>query len=113
MPPSSTGLSKRLSNLLPPFQPGESGRNRRSKRYQELYAKFAAELGKLNAIDAALLSQAVGLMCRAERPGTPANDVVRCLNASRRILAGLRTTRVAIEEAEQPTLANLLRGAPA
>src|SRR5215469_4449993 len=103
MPSSPTGLSKRLSNLLPPYKPGESGRQRRSKRYVELYGKFAAELGKLNAIDAALLSQ-------AERPGTAANDVVRCLNASRRILAGLRATRVAVEAASQPTLADILRG---
>ena len=113
MPPSPTGLSKRLSNLLPPYKPGESGRHRRSKRYVELYGKFAAELGKLNAIDAALLSQAVGLMCRAERPGTHANDVVRCLNASRRILGGLRANRVAVEASSQPTLADILRGAPA
>jgi hypothetical protein len=113
MSPSPTGLSKRLSNLLPPYKPGESGRHRRSKRHVELYGKFAAELGELNAIDAALLSQAVSLICRAERPGTAANDVVRCLNASRRILASLRATRAAVETASQPTLADILRGVPA
>jgi len=106
-------IARRLSNLLLPYKPAESGRQRRSKRYVELYGKFAAELGKLNAIDAALLSQAVGLMCRAERPGTHANDVVRCLNASRRILGGLRANRVAVEASSQPTLADILRGAPA
>jgi hypothetical protein len=110
---SSTGLSKRLSNLLPPFKPGESGRNRHSKRYLELHGKFAAELGKLNAIDTALLSQAVALICRAERPGTAANDAVRCLNASRRILGGLKAHRAVVEASSQPTLADILRGAPA
>ena len=114
LPPLSslTGIEKRLANLQP-YKPGESGRNRHSKRYVELYGKFAAELGKLNAIDAALLSQAVNLMCRAERAGTAANDVVRCLNTSRRILGGLRATRVAVEASSQPILADILRGAPA
>ena len=93
------------------FTKGVSGNpsgSTRSKRYVELYDKFAVELGELNAIDTALLGQAVTLMCRAERAGTPVNDVVRCTNLASRLIDGLRTKRAAATAAAEHSFAHML-----
>jgi hypothetical protein len=72
----------------------------RSKRYQRLYADLSLELGELNAIDSALLSQAVSLMCRAEREKS-STDAVRCTNTVSRLLASLRDKK---RKHERPTI---------
>jgi hypothetical protein len=64
----------------------------KSKRYEQLYAELASDLGKLTAIDAALLSQAVNLLCRAERVKS-STDAVRCANTASRLLAIVRDNR--------------------
>jgi hypothetical protein len=63
-----------------------------SKRFSALFADLARDLGgedALSAIDRALLSQAVGLMVRAERV-KDTDDAVRLANASARLLTSLR-----------------------
>ena len=76
------------------FKPGQSGRDRRSKRYIELHSALSHELGgDLTAIEQALLSQACTVLCRAERPGTDPNDVVRLTNAGARLLTTLLNRR--------------------
>jgi hypothetical protein len=78
-----------------PFPKGVSGNpsgKTLGKRYLALFADLARDLGgedALSAIDRALLSQAVGLMVRAERV-KDTDDAVRLANASARLLTGLR-----------------------
>jgi len=80
------------------FKPGMSGNpsgRTVGKRYLALFADLARDLGgeaALSAIDRALLSQAVGLMVRAERV-KDTDSAVRLANASARLLASLRNTR--------------------
>jgi len=60
----------------------------KSKRYERLYSDLSRELGEVTAIDAALLSQAVNLLCRTERVKN-STDAVRCANTASRLLAML------------------------
>ena len=106
-----TATQRRLKNLKP-FKPGECGTNRRSKRYLELRAALFAEFGDdLTAIDAALLDQVITLMCRAERPGTSVEDIVRCSNAASRLLAKLQDKRREHKRDKRRPLAAYLDGA--
>jgi hypothetical protein len=82
---ASAGLPTRL--LPHVYKPGENGLQKRSKRFLELHAKLTAELGSdLDAVGNAMLTQAVSLLCRAERPDIGPNDAVRCSNAGVRLL---------------------------
>jgi hypothetical protein len=102
----ATGLAKRMANIEPHrFKPGESGKARRSKRFIELHDQLTTELGDVSAVDAALLSQAVNLMVRAERVGTPVNDMVRLTNAAARLLTQLRAKYA--KGAPVPSLADM------
>jgi len=58
----------------------------KSKRYEQLYAELVSELGEPTAMDAALLFQAVNLLCRGERAKN-STDAVRCANTASRLLA--------------------------
>jgi hypothetical protein len=58
----------------------------KSKRYEQLYAELVREFGEPTAMDAALLSQAVNLLCRGERAKN-STDAVRCANTASRLLA--------------------------
>ena len=84
------------------------------KRYLTLYGDLARDLGgeaALSAIERALLSQAVGLMVRAERV-KETDDAVRLANASARLLASLRK-RVQPSVAPRETFAALAARAQA
>jgi hypothetical protein len=79
-----------MKNLHPPWRKGVSanpgGLRERGKRYQQLHGQLKAELGELNAIDAALLDRAVILLLR--RPKSDA-DAVKLTSEARRILEKL------------------------
>ena len=69
------------------------GRPSNGKRFRQLRADLAADLGDdLSAVDSALLDQAVGLLLRAEKAQTT-SDAVKCANAALRLLATLRNTK--------------------
>jgi hypothetical protein len=76
---------------LRPFPKGVSGcpggRVQSGMRYQTLYRELEAELGELNAIDAALLDRAVVLLLRKPRDD---GDAVKVTSEARRILEKLR-----------------------
>jgi hypothetical protein len=77
-----------------PWPKGMSGNpsgSKVSKRVTTLFEALADEFGgaDLSAADRALLMQACRLLVRSERV-KEAEDAVKCANAARRILAGLR-----------------------
>ena len=79
-----------------------------NRRYRELYAELSAELGgDLTAIEKALLSQVVTLMCRSRRARSDA-DAVRIANAATRLLTQLQRKRQH-REPRGPTLGDVLR----
>jgi hypothetical protein len=107
---------KTAQRLMPrgrPFPKGVSGNpsgRTVGKRYLTLFADLSRDLGgeaALSAIDRALLSQAVGLMVRAERV-KETDDAVRLANASARLLATLRNTKRQRQATSGPTLRELL-----
>jgi hypothetical protein len=87
---------QRLKPRGKPWPPGTSGnpagRPTMSKRVAALYAALANEHGEgstLSVVNQTLLLQACKLIARGEQTKEAA-DAVKCLNAARRLLAGLK-----------------------
>jgi hypothetical protein len=87
-----SGASEKFDHRqnLRPFPKGVSGcpggRVQSGMRYQTLHSQLKAELGELNAIDAALLDRAVVLLLRKPRSD---GDAVKVTSEARRILEKL------------------------
>jgi hypothetical protein len=101
--------------------PGVDGRSRRARRYYDLIADLARELGGgLSTAEMSVVRQAAALTVKSEQlqaaivKGEPINtdDAVRLANASARLLGALRTKR---RQPAGPTLAEYLarKDAPA
>lgn len=87
--PSSEQAATRIRGR--PWPKGVSGNpdGRRGGRFQRLFADLASELGPLDAVGRAQLSQAVRLMLQLEREKDAA-VAVKLSSESRRLLALLR-----------------------
>jgi hypothetical protein len=91
--------------------PGVDGRSRHARRYYDLCADLACDLGgNLSTAEMAIVRQSSALTVRAEElqaaicRGEPVNtdDAVRLANASARLLAALRSKRRLHEPAAVP-----------
>jgi hypothetical protein len=90
---------------LKPFPKGVSGcpggRVQSGMRYQTLYGQLKAELGELNAVEAALLDRAVVLLLRKPRND---GDAVKVTSEARRILEKLGAGHAKVKASATPPL---------
>jgi hypothetical protein len=108
MPTDSPSIAARPTNCRSRVTNGKrllagcDGRSRNARRYRDLLADMACDLGgaaNLSTAELAILRQAAGLVLRSEQiqadvvNGRPvdADEAVRLANASARLLAALRS----------------------